>query len=92
METSKLFLYTPSMLSDAQLTDVVRQARCERCDGKGFRRIPKEDQRGERIGGEYDYIDCPRCHGDGVRLHLSRQLAAIYMRGTPSATAILGKP
>jgi DNA-directed RNA polymerase subunit RPC12/RpoP len=79
------------MLSDTQLTDVVRQARCERCNGKGFRRIPKEDLDGERIGGEYEYIDCPRCHGDGIRIHLCRQLAAIHSRGTPSTTAILGK-
>lgn len=80
------------MLSDVQLTDVVRQARCERCDGKGFRRIPKEDQRGERIGGEYDYIDCPRCHGDGIRMHLCRQLASLYGPGTSSSKAILGRP
>lgn len=68
------------MLSDTQLTEVVRQARCERCQGNGFRRVTKETERGEKISGEYDYLDCVHCHGEGIKIKLCRQLAAIQER------------
>jgi len=63
------------MLSQDILTAIVRQARCRRCDGNGFRRVPKEDHRGERIPG-FDKIDCPECHGNGIKLGICRRLAA----------------
>jgi DnaJ-class molecular chaperone len=63
------------MLSQDILTAIVRQARCQRCDGNGFRRVPKEDHRGERIPG-FDKIDCQECHGNGIKLSICWRLAA----------------
>lgn len=64
------------MLDDAALTDVVRRARCHRCDGKGITRMPMEDVRGERIPGEPVFVDCGECGGNGIKLGLCRMFAA----------------
>lgn len=79
------------MLSDQQLTEIVRQAACGRCRGNGFHRAPRQDVRGHRIPGEHDFVDCPACSGLGIRMSLCRQLGAIVERGTPSTMALAGK-
>ena len=53
--------------------EIVRRARCARCDGKGFRLVPAEDHRGERIPGVVK-IDCRDCRGNGIHFRLCRQL------------------
>jgi DnaJ-class molecular chaperone len=63
------------MLSEDVMVKIVRQARCARCNGKGFRLVRKEDQRGERIPG-FDKMDCPDCDGNGIKLTVCRRLAA----------------
>lgn len=63
------------MPSDEIVTQIVREARCGRCDGKGFRLVPREDERGERIPGEVDKLDCRDCHGDGIKLKMAREMA-----------------
>lgn len=62
-------------MTDEQLTKIVREARCGRCGGKGFRLAPVEDERGEKISGEFDKIDCADCDGNGIRLGTCRRLA-----------------
>lgn len=64
------------MLDDAALTDIVRRARCHRCDGMGISRVPAEDILGEPIPGEYIFVDCGECGGNGIKLGLCRQFAA----------------
>lgn len=63
------------MQTDSVMREIVLRARCERCDGKGFRLAPAEDHLGERIAGTFDKIGCPECDGKGIKLNICRRLA-----------------
>jgi len=69
------------MPDDGALTELVRRARCQRCDGMGFRLAPALERRGERIPGAPDRSECPDCGGNGIRLGLCRRLGANLNRG-----------
>lgn len=78
---------TKDGLSDEVLAEIVRRARCRRCQGKGFRLAPAEDHLGEKISGKFDKLECPECDGNGLKLGLCRQLARealAAVRSTPS--------
>lgn len=67
------------MLTDEQMAVIVRQARCNRCDGNGFKLAPAEDHRGNRLAGEFDPIECQDCDGNGIKLAQCRRLAALVL-------------
>ena len=71
-----------NMPSEEIMTEIVRRARCIRCDGKGFKIVPAEDHRGERIPGEFDKVDCRDCDGNGIKLGVCRRLA-VELNGHP---------
>lgn len=64
------------------LTAIVRQARCMRCDGQGFKMAPAEDTLGERIGAKPNKVECEACQGNGIKLAVCRRLQAEINRAS----------
>lgn len=67
------------MLTDEQMTAIVRQAKCTRCNGNGFKLVPAENHKGDRISGEFEPIECRECDGNGIHLTQCRRLAALVL-------------
>lgn len=75
-------------LPEETLIQIVRRARCARCDGKGFRLAPAENRNGDRIVGRSDPIECRDCDGNGIRLAYCRRLEAQHRACGAGAKAI----
>lgn len=58
------------------LTQVVLAARCQRCNGNGFKLVQAENRDGEKITGASDKISCEECEGYGIKLGICRRLAS----------------
>ncbi len=78
-------------MTDEQMSKIVREARCRRCDGKGFRLVPVEDHAGERIPGHLDKMDCKECSGNGIHLGICRRLAYAFSRNASGPAAEEGQ-
>lgn len=64
------------MSGEEAMTQVVLAARCQRCNGNGFKMVQAENRDGEKIVGTMGKILCEECAGYGIKLGICRRLTA----------------